>query len=64
MILSVLQDPKLDKMDDELLNEFLAFGISLLNEGNQNVQKAIYSFCTYYSTSEYIFAKFHRIIYE
>jgi len=64
MLLSVLSDPKHTIIEDNLLNEYIEFGISLLDEGNQNVQKAIFNYCNIHSKSEVMFAKFHSIIYE
>ena len=64
MLLSIFSDSKNGIKDDDLLNEFLSFWISLLVEGNPQVQKAIYSFCTVYQKSEVMFAKFYSIIYE
>ena len=64
MLLSVLSDRNSSSMEIDLLFEFFEFGISLLEGGNQNVQKAIFKFCTVHTESEVMFAKFHSIIYE
>lgn len=64
MLLSILSDPKHTLIEDDILNELLEFGISLLEGGNPNVQKTIFSFCTIHTKSEVMFAKFHSIINE
>jgi len=64
MLLSVFSDSKNGVKDDELMNEFLSFWISLLEGGNLNVQKTIYKFCLTHQKSEVMFANFYSIIYE
>jgi len=64
MLLSVLSDPKNTFIDEDLLFEYLEFGISLLDGGNVNVQKNIYHYCIVHPSTEVMFAKFHAIIFE
>jgi len=64
MLLSIFSDSKNAIKDDDLMSEFLSFWISLLEGGNQNVQRTIYNFCMVYQKSEVMFAKFYSIIYE
>jgi len=64
MLLYILSDPKHSQIDDDLFNEFLCFGISLLDGGNKTVQKTIYNYVTLFQKSEVMFAKFYSIIYE
>lgn len=64
MLLSIFSDPKHMYIDDDLLNQLLQFGISLLDEGNPNVQKTIFNYCTLYPKSEIMFKRFHTILQE
>jgi len=64
MLLLIFSDSKNSIKDDDLMSEFLSFWISLLEGGNQSVQKTIYNFCMAYQKSEVMFAKFYSIIYE
>lgn len=62
VLLSFFSSPK--PVDDDLMNEFLSFAISLLEGGNVNIQRTIYNFCIRHPESEAMFAKFHSMICE
>ena len=62
VLLSFFSNPK--QVDEDLMNEFLSFGISLLEGGNANIQRTIYNFCIHHLESEVMFAKFHSMICE
>ena len=62
MLLSVLADPSEEMVDVEVFNNFLEFGIKLLEGGNPRIQKNIHTYFINFPKSEVLFAKFHSII--
>ena len=64
MLLTVLSESNTSLIVNELLENFLTFGITILDEGNPRVQQTIYHFCKNFSRSEMMFAKFNIIISE
>mgnify|MGYP000911866170 FL=1 len=62
MILSVLSDPNNLKIQEELLDTFLKFGIALMEGGNRKVQKTIYDYCVSFPRSEIMFKRLYTLI--
>jgi hypothetical protein len=61
MVLYVLSE-NTKNLDGDLLIQFLKFSNSLLDGGNQRIQKTIYEFCISNQSSELIFKRFYDII--
>ena len=61
MFLNVISDSKINPIENELLDHFLSFMITLLDGGNHKVQRTIFNYFNYYSKSEVLFQKFHQI---
>lgn len=62
MILSVFSDAKYPTIPDELFDVFLKFGITLLDGGNNKVQRTIYNYCISMPRSEFMFKRFYTFI--
>ena len=61
MFLSILSNSKVYPIEDELLDALLDFMITLLEGGNQRVQKTVFNYFSYFPISEILFEKFYRI---
>ena len=64
MLLSVLSNPDPNLVEDYLLEAYLDYGVQIVSEGNNKVQKTIFNYCQNYTESEYMFQKFEKIIQE
>lgn len=64
MLLSLLSNYSNPKMNEQIFNNLIEFGIILLNDGNNEVQKSVYSYFQNYMTSEVFFMRIHSKIHD
>lgn len=59
-ILMLLSDSQNREQSEEIFDDLINFGISLLDGGNQEVQKSVFNFFLNYTTSEVFFLRLHE----
>lgn len=64
MTLSLMSDYSNPKLSDQLFNDLIVFGIQILDGGNHDVQKSIYSYFLNFTSSEVFFMRIHERIHE
>lgn len=59
MLLSLLSDYSNPKANDAVFGDLINFGIKLLEEGNNEVQKSVYAYFMNFPSSEVFFKRIH-----
>lgn len=62
MLLSLLSDFSNPQVSDAVFGDLINFGITLLEDGNNEVQKSVYSYFKNFTSSEVFFKRVHTIL--
>lgn len=62
MLLSLLSDHSNSKVNYAVFGDLINFGISLIKNGNIEVQKSVYSYFKNFTSSEVFFKRIHTIL--
>lgn len=62
MLLSLLSDHSNPKINDAVFGDLINFGIALLEDGNNEVQKSVYVYFNNFTSSEVFFKRIHTIL--
>jgi len=62
MLMNLLSDHGDPKINDAVFGDLINFGMRLLEEGNVEVQKSIYSYFMNFTSSEVFFKRVHTML--